>query len=149
VKHGIVLVVDHRLPRDWGGETVSENLEAICEDCNAGKKNFFSSVDSDWMRHVMSYKSVHIRLGETLKAFQGQPVSAATLELVADQDDWKKRVRELRYLGWDIHSFNRKMPGGRVSSFYRLNKSEPWPSDPTGAIRQYERERAQRNRRSR
>jgi len=33
-----VLVVDHKIPREWGGETVSENLEAICEDCNAGKK---------------------------------------------------------------------------------------------------------------
>jgi hypothetical protein len=146
VKHGIVLVVDHKLPRDWGGETVSENLEAICEDCNAGKKNFFSSVDSEWMRQVMSHKSVHMRLGETLKAFNGQPVAAATLELVADQDDWKKRVRELRYLGWDIRAFNKKMPGGRVSSFYQLNKSLKWPADPTGTIRQYERERAQRNR---
>jgi hypothetical protein len=144
-KHGIVLVVDHKVPREWGGETVSDNLEAVCEDCNAGKKDFFSSVDADWMRHVMSHKSVHMRLGETLKAFRGKPVAAATLDLVANQDDWKKRIRELRYLGWDIVAFNRKMPGGRVSSFYRLNKSQPWPPDPTGTIREYERDRAQRN----
>ena len=37
-RHGIVLVVDHKLPREWGGETVSDNLEAICEDCNAGRR---------------------------------------------------------------------------------------------------------------
>jgi len=144
-KHGIVLVVDHKLPREWGGETVSENLEAICEDCNAGKKNLFKSVDADWMRQVMHHKSVHMRLGDTLKAFQPEAVPAATLEFVANQDDWRKRIRELRYLGWDIATFNRKTPSGRVSSFYRLIKSQPWPPDPTGTIRQYERDRAQRN----
>ncbi len=141
-----MLVVDHKIPREWGGETVSENLEAICEDCNAGKKNYFKSVDAELMRGVMGHKSVHVRLGETLKASKGEAVDAATLEFVANRDDWKKRIRELRYLGWDIKTFNRKLPGGRVSSFYRAAKSKPWPADPTGVIRQYERERAERNR---
>jgi 5-methylcytosine-specific restriction endonuclease McrA len=146
-KHGVVLVVDHKVPREWGGETTPDNLWAICEDCNAGKKNYFKSVDAEWMRKVMAHKSVHVRLGETLKAFKGEAVPAATLEFVANQDDWKKRVRELRYIGWEIETFNRKLSeGGRVSSYYRLVKSRPWPEDPTGIIRQYERDRAQRNR---
>lgn len=145
-KHGIVLVVDHKIPREWGGLTVAGNLEAICEECNAGKKNYFKSVDAAWMRKVMVHKSVHVRLGETLKAFKGEPVPAATLDFVANQDDWKKRIRELRYLGWEIETFNRKLSeGGRVSSYYRLVKSRPWPDDPTGLIRQYERDRAERN----
>jgi 5-methylcytosine-specific restriction endonuclease McrA len=145
-KHGVVLVVDHKIPREWGGETVPENLEAICEDCNAGKKAYFKSVDAEWMHGVMGHKSVHVRLGETLKAFKGEPVDAATLEFVANQDDWKKRVRELRYLGWEIETFNRRISETRVSSFYRLVKLRPWPADPTGDIRRYERERAERNR---
>jgi hypothetical protein len=145
--HGIVLVVDHKVPREWGGETVPENLWAICEDCNAGKKNYFKSVDAEWMRKVMHHKSVHVRLGETLKAFKGEAVPAATLDFVSNQNDWKKRIRELRYLGWEIETFNRKISEeGRVSSFYRLVKSRPWPEDPTGVIRQYERDRAERNR---
>jgi 5-methylcytosine-specific restriction endonuclease McrA len=144
-KHGVALVVDHKIPREWGGETVSENLEAICEECNAGKKNYFKSVDAEWMRSVMGNKSVHVRLGETLKAFQPEAVDASTLEFVANQDDWKKRVRELRYLGWDIRTFNRRVSKTRVSSFYRLVKSRPWPDDPTRDIRRYERERAARN----
>jgi hypothetical protein len=94
----------------------------------------------------MGHKSVHVRLGETLKAFRSEPVDAATLEFVANQDDWKKRLRELRYLGWDITTFNRRISDVRVSSFYRLVKYNPWPADPTGAIRQYERNRAERNR---
>jgi hypothetical protein len=144
-KHGIVLVVHRTLPRDWGGETVSDTLEPICDECNVGMKSFFSSVDSEWMRQVMSHKSVHMRLGETLKAFKGQPVAAATLKLVADQDNWQNRIRELRYLGWEIKTLNRKLSSGRVSSFYRLDKAKPWPSDPSGTIREYERKRAQRN----
>lgn len=94
----------------------------------------------------MAHPSVHVRLGETLKAFKGEPVPAATLDFVANQDDWKKRVRELRYLGWKIETFNRKLSkGGRVSSYYRLVKACSWPDDPTSVIRQYKRDRAERN----
>jgi hypothetical protein len=98
------------------------------------------------MHGVMGHESVHVRLGETLKSFKEKPVDAATLEFVANQADWKKRVRELRYLGWEIKTFNRRISEARVSSFYQLVRSRPWPADPTGVIRQYERERAERNR---
>jgi 5-methylcytosine-specific restriction endonuclease McrA len=145
-KHHIVLVIDHKIPRDWGGRTESDNLWAICEECNADKKNYFQSVDAAWMRKVMAHRSVHLRLGETLKAFNGKPVPAQIMDFVSNQDDWKKRVRELRYLGWKIDVFNRKLKNGRVSSFYKLVKARAWPDDPTGVIRRYEQERAKRNR---
>ena len=98
------------------------------------------------MDAVLAHGSVHVRLGETLKAFRGEPVPATTLEFVANQGDWKKRIRELRYLGWDVKTFNRKLSEhGRISSYYRLVKPRPWPEDPTAVIRQYERDRAERN----
>ena len=60
----------------------------------------------------------------------------------------RKRVRELRYLGWNIPAPSRKkQAGGRVKSFYRVIESKPWPDDPTGFIRRHERERAERNKR--
>ena len=68
-----------------------------------------------------------------------------TLEFVANQDDWKKRVRDLRYLGWKIKSSRKKQAGGRVKSFYRLIESKPWPHDPSSFIQRYERDRAARN----
>lgn len=145
-KHGIVLVIDHKIPREWGGLTEPDNLRAICEECNADKKNYFKSVDAEWMPDVMRHKSVHMRIGETLKAFKGEAVPAQVMDFVSNQDDWKKRARELRYLGWKIHVFNRKLPSGRVSSFYKLVKAARWPDDPTGVIRRYEQERARRNR---
>jgi 5-methylcytosine-specific restriction endonuclease McrA len=36
---GVVLRVDHIIPWDSGGETVIENLQALCEPCNGGKSN--------------------------------------------------------------------------------------------------------------
>ena len=141
-----MLVPIRKVPRERGGETVPENADVVCEECNAGMEGYFKSLDPEWMGTVMGHKSIHIRLGETLKALEGEPVDAATLEFVANQDDWKKRVRELRYLGWEIETFNRRISETRVSSFYRLVRSRPWPTDPTGVIRQYERDRAERNR---
>jgi len=98
-----------------------------------------------WMREVMRHKSVHMRLGETLKVFKGYPVDASTLEFVANQDDWKKRIRDLRYLGWQILASKKRLPNGRVRSFYQLVKVEPWPSNPTAVVQKYERDRARQN----
>jgi hypothetical protein len=36
---GTVMVVDHIMSWDSGGETVMENLQALCEPCNSGKSN--------------------------------------------------------------------------------------------------------------
>ncbi len=146
-KHGVVLVAVQHVSHRREGNTVRSSTQVRCEECNTGMEFCIELTDPAWMSAVMAHNSVHVRLGETLKAFKGDPVPAATLDYVANQDGWKKRVRELRYLGWEIESFNRKVgEGGRVSSYYRLVKSRPWPEDPTGIIRQYERDRAERNR---
>jgi hypothetical protein len=139
------LVVDLKIPREQGGLAEWDNLWAICEECDVGNRSCFKSVDAAWMRDVMALTSVHMRLGETLKAFKGVPVPAQMMELVSNQGDWKKRLRELRYLGWKIDVFNPKSKNGRVSSFYKLVSATQWPEDPTGVIRRYEQERAKRN----
>lgn len=149
-KHGITLVVDHKLPRDWGGTNDRENLWAICEECNAGKKAYFSSFNADpeMMKKVTSYDSVHVRIGELLKTVGiGNRVPSSLLELVADQDDWQKRLRELRYpcIGWEIETHLYKGPSGRKQADYILRSFRPWPEDPTLTIRRFELERARRN----
>ncbi len=45
-EHAVVLQVDHKLPRDWGGTNSRENLWALCEQCNRGKKSYFSSINA-------------------------------------------------------------------------------------------------------
>lgn len=149
-KHHVTLVVDHRIPRDWGGKTVSENLWAICEECNHGKKNLFASMNTPAVRKAIGYKSVHMRIGELLKAVgEEQPVPSMLIEFVAmDQEDWHKRLRELRYLGWIITVSKKKTPEGRIRSSYILVKHTPWPHDPTRWIRNFEKERERKNKRA-
>lgn len=152
VKHGITLVVDHKTPRDWGGTNNRDNLWAICEECNAGKKAYFSSlnVDAKVMKQVMSHSSVHVRIGELLKSIGiGKRTPSALIEVVADQDDWQKRLRELRYpvIGWKIDTLLYKGPAGKKQSDYILRKSKDWPDDPTGVIRKFELDRSRRNKR--
>ena len=150
VQDEVKLVVDHKKPRDWGGTNDRGNLWAICEECNAGKKAFFSSlnVDADLMRKAMGHGSVHVRIGELLKAVGvGKRTPSALIAVVADQDDWQKRLRELRYpvIGWEIETRLFKGKSGKKQSDYVLIRHKPWPKDPTGTIRRFEEERKRRN----
>lgn len=149
-KHGIALVVDHKKPREWGGSNDIENLWAICEDCNSGKKAYFSSlnVDSELMKSVMAHSSVHMRIGELLKAVGiGIPVSSQLIDIVAEQDDWQKRLRELRYpvIGWEIDTKLYFTDPGKKHCDYILRGFKPWPPDPSGTIRKFEADRKLRN----
>jgi hypothetical protein len=149
-KHGIELRVDHKKPRDWGGGNDRDNLWAICDDCNAGKKAFFSSLsaNSEVMKKVTAHESVHVRIGELLKATGiDKRVPSELIEVVADQDDWQKRLRELRYpvIGWEIETKLYKAPSGRKQCDYILKKSKPWPQNPSGVIRKFEEERRDKN----
>lgn len=148
--HGVALVVDHKKPRDWGGTNDRENLWAICEECNSGKKSFFSSLnaDSEMMKRVTNHESVHIRIGELLKAVGlGKATPSALLEVVAGQDDWQKRLRELRYpvIGWDIDTKLYKNAAGRKQADYILRSYKDWPEEPTEQIRRFEKERERKN----
>jgi 5-methylcytosine-specific restriction endonuclease McrA len=151
-KHGITLVVDHKLPREWGGTNDRENLWAICEDCNAGKKSYFASLEvrPELMRTVMQHRSVHVRIGELLKGFGvDNPVPSYIIEIVSgeNQDDWEKRLRELRYppIGWRIDFKRYKDRVGKSRVDYILREWKSWPDDPSGVIRQFEQERRRRN----
>ena len=149
-EHGITLVVDHKKPRDWGGKNERDNLWAICEECNAGKKAYFSSlhVDPDLMKRVTNYESVHVRIGELMKAVGvDKRISSQLIDVVADQDDWQKRLRELRYpvIGWEIDTKLYRAPSGKKQCDYILRTFKPWPDDPSGLIRRFEIERRKRN----
>ncbi|MGH9774178.1 MAG: HNH endonuclease [Candidatus Acidiferrales bacterium] len=152
-KHGISLVVDHKLPRDWGGTNDRENLRAICEECNAGKKAYFASlnVSSQMMRRVMAHKSVHVRIGELLKTFGvDKPTPSYLIGTVSgeNQEDWNKRLRELRYpvIGWKIDFRRFKDKAGKTRVNYILRSHKSWPEDPSGVIRRFEKERKAKNR---
>jgi hypothetical protein len=131
-----VLVVDHKLPQDWGGTNDIDNLQPLCEQCNGGKQAWFSSYDhySDQIRDAGRHPEPHGRIGDLLKAFNGNPVPGDVLGLVASlgafQEDWQKRLRELRLLGWVIRNkkvHSRELGRRRVHSHYSLVHFEPYP----------------------
>ncbi len=58
------------------------------------------------------------------------PSSPDLIEIVANskqyQDDWQKRLRELRTLGWVIEVDKRK-EAKRFFAYYAVKHYEPWP----------------------
>lgn len=137
--HGVVLVVDHKIPQAWGGGDERENLQPLCERCNAGKRDFYSSHDAhaEQIREAITHEEPHRRIGELLKAFHGEWVPGDLIGIVASaiqyQEDWQKRTRELRTLGWTIETQKRHGEAARVRTYYRATHWEPWPPGPIAA----------------
>lgn len=148
----VKLVVDHKIPQEWGGTHADENLQPLCEECNSGKKNHFKSYAPyvEQIRLAATYDEPQKRLGELLLAFgTAEWVRSDVLAIVANakeyQEDWQRRLRDLRYIGWD-YTTKRKREGGRVWSYYRLTKSASWPDNIIAAVKT-EYDRRQRRRR--
>ncbi|MBI4591604.1 MAG: HNH endonuclease [Candidatus Rokubacteria bacterium] len=93
---GVRLVVDHIIPRDWGGSNDDENLWTLCEDCNLGKKAWESDVDAEAMRTVLAQVSAKARLREYFKLRPSQVLRKEELQIVAGIADYQRRIRELR-----------------------------------------------------
>jgi 5-methylcytosine-specific restriction endonuclease McrA len=137
---GVKLVVDHKIPRSWGGSNEPENLQPLCEECNAGKRDYFQSFEqhADKIRAAINYDEPQRRIGELLKAFDMQWVRTDLLFIVASakdfQEDWQRRLRDLRFLGWEIEHQKRYNEGARVWTYYRATKWAPWPENIRAAI---------------
>lgn len=141
---GVKLQVDHRIPRSWGGQSTLENLWAICEKCNRGKKAFFENFNDGEMKDILSHNSTYERISRTLKLHFGEPVASDYLSFVANfedyQEDWQKRLRELRYpvIGMEIKSI-RKKEGRRMRPYYKMTRWAELPPDHARLIKEYER----------
>lgn len=146
LKHGVELHVDHKIPLDWGGSNERDNLQPLCSECNEGKKNLWADYDQykDKIQGIISHENPYKRIGELLKAFNGEPVPDDLIEMVAKtgqyQKDWTRRLRELKDLGWK-YSYEKKKIGGRFRTFYTLEHHEPWPEDIRAVITQREAQR--------
>jgi hypothetical protein len=90
----------------WGGTTEESNLWAVCEQCNQGKRDFFSDQNAALMRKVMAESSAKGRILALFKSCVGKKIDKSQLMVVSRISEWARRVRELRDEGWDIVSFN-------------------------------------------
>lgn len=149
---GVKLVVDHVIPQRWGGGNEITNLQPLCEDCNSGKKDYYGQFDkyAQQIREAVGYDDPHRRIAMILLAFNGEWVPSELIGAVASakqyQEDWQKRLRELRYFGWDIKSKRSGPRGERVRVHYRAATT---PELPEGNLsehaRRIERERSAAN----
>lgn len=136
---GVRLVIDHKVPVQWGGETVFENLQPLCEYHNHGKQAWVASLDpnADAIRTSIGLDEPQLRIGELLKAMDGELIPAELIAVVAREEnsgDPLRRLRDLRTLGWDIRA-SRKKEGRRTRSYYTLVSWEPWPPEgPQAAV---------------
>jgi 5-methylcytosine-specific restriction endonuclease McrA len=145
---GVKLHVDHKVPQSWGGTNDRENLQALCSECNEGKRDYYSSIadEAPEILEAFNHGEVHRRLGEALKAAYPGMLRGDLLERVANaksyQEDWQKRLRELRLLGFRIKA-SRQNERGRAVAYYRLEEpAPPWPDGKIrSAIRAIEKER--------
>ena len=138
VEDHVKLHVDHKIPQRWGGTNDPENLQALCSECNEGKKDYYATFDNQApaILKAFTYDEPHVRIGEALKAAYPQKLRGDLLERVASakqfQEDWQKRLRELRLLGWTIKA-SRQNEQGRAVAYYQL--MEPAPPWPDGSVR--------------
>lgn len=148
--NGVDHVVDRRMSSGYRTRSQADGLWVICEECSAGLEAYLSplGLDVGTIGKIWAHRSVHVRIGELLKAVGvGNRAPSSLIEGVAGQQAWKKRLRELRYpvIGWRIEAHVCSSRSGRRNSEYTLIHARPWPEDPTGAIRRFEETRRLRS----
>lgn len=147
-QHNVVLEVDLRVPADWGGTNDPENLWALCEDCHEGWRQYLQTYApyAEQISHAASFDEPQRRIGELLKAFAGDWIPSDLIGIVASakdyQEDYQRRIRDLRFLGWQYQQQKRYHEGARVKSYYRLIHAEPWPENIRAAISAEEKRRS-------
>jgi hypothetical protein len=140
LEHGVVLNVDMRVPAEWGGAVEPENLQPLCEECQEGKRQYLQTygAHSAEIRHAVSFDEPPKRIGELLRALKDQWVPSDLIGIVASakeyQEDYQRRIRDLRFLGWDYETQKRFHEGARVRVYYRLAREAPWPASIRAAI---------------
>jgi hypothetical protein len=152
-EHGVVLHVDLKVPWDWGGTNDPENLQPLCEECRDGKRQYFQTYASysEHIRQAASFDEPQRRIGELFKALKGEWVPSELIGIVASakeyQEDYQRRIRDLRFLGWNYEKRRRYHEGARVRVYYRLLHAEPWPTNIRTAITAEENRRKRMKRR--
>lgn len=140
LEDGVKLEVDHKVPQSWGGTDSIDNLQPLCTQCNHDKQAFYATLEpfEEQIRAATQHEEPHRRIGELLKAFleAGQEAPAQVVGAVASmkqyQDDWKKRMRELRVLGWD-YTYRKDYQPERVYVYYTLTRWTEWPEGDIAA----------------
>jgi 5-methylcytosine-specific restriction endonuclease McrA len=97
VSDNVKLHVDHKIPLDWGGTNLEDNLWTLCEDCNLGKKNFFQDdFDPELMKLVNNEKSGYQKLVVLFQKSPNKKFSPTILQGISGIRDWTRTIRLIR-----------------------------------------------------
>lgn len=121
----IKLVVDHKVPVDWGGDTVLDNLQALCSECNDGKKAWINGEDYAVMSEVSKQTSTKERLRVYFLAHPNEEVDVDRLAVVAKTREWTREVRKLRAeYGMNLKPLRRNKKENRIKDTYIYIKED-------------------------
>lgn len=95
-KDGAKLVMDHVVPVDWGGTTDFDNLQALCMDCNEGKKAWIAGEDAVTMSEVCKQTNTADRLKVYFEHHPNVEIDVDKLAVVAKTREWTRQLRFIR-----------------------------------------------------
>ena len=96
ISDGVKLAVDHKIPVDMGGDGSDENLWILCEECNLGKKHWFSDQNAEEMKKLFSEKSGTKRLEMFFDMHPNELLDPSKLSVVSGIRDWERTLRSIR-----------------------------------------------------
>jgi len=96
IADAIKLAVDHKLPVDMGGDGSDENLWILCEECNLGKKHWFSDQNTEEMKTLFKEKSGSKRLEMFFDFHPNELLEPSKLAVVSGIRDWERTLRLIR-----------------------------------------------------
>jgi len=88
-KEGAVLHVDHKIPKDFGGEATIENGQTLCSRCNFLKKNL-KQTESGKKMFIRMYEAAKKEKNEELLAFCKDILEVYGKHNVNGYIKWKK-----------------------------------------------------------
>jgi len=119
VSDGVKLAVDHKIPVDMGGDGSDENLWVLCEDCNLGKKHWFSDQNAEEMRNLFQEKSGSKRLELFFELHPNELIEPSKLEVVSGIRDWERTLRLIREKTGKKIEYVRKDASGKEGYIYK------------------------------
>jgi 5-methylcytosine-specific restriction endonuclease McrA len=117
-QHAVVLVVDHKIPVEWGGSNEEDNLWAICEECLGTMTQ--ARGNREPAATAMALKTALDRVEALLTAKRGDWVPSTWLKAAAGTADWGRCVRQIRADGNRVRVFRKRRSGGRTLTYYSL-----------------------------
>ncbi len=116
----VKLAVDHKIPVDMSGDGSDDNLWILCEECNLGKKHWFSDQNAEEMKLLFKEKSGSKRLEMFFDMHPNELLEPSKLSVVSGIRDWERTLRLIRQnTGRNIEYIRKDPTSGTEGYIYK------------------------------